>query len=106
VLAAKDLKSMAGSFKFELITPERTAMSADVAQVVMPGAEGDFTVLPGHAPVISLLRPGTIEVALPDNRATRIFVQGGFAEVDADRLTVLMERALGSEEMTADTVAA
>ena len=60
---------MAGTFKFELVTPERMALSEDVGQVVVPGVEGDFTVLPGHAPVISALRPGIIDVTLPDARA-------------------------------------
>jgi F-type H+-transporting ATPase subunit epsilon len=94
---------MAGTFKFELVTPERMALSEDAAQVVVPGVEGEFTVLPGHAPVISALRPGVIEVVLPDARKSRIFVKGGFAEVDADRLTVLAERALPVETM--DTAA-
>ena len=91
---------MAGTFKFELVTPERMALSEDAAQVVVPGVEGEFTVLPGHAPVISALRPGVIEVALPeDGGKTRIFVKGGFAEVDADHLTVLAERAIPVEAL-------
>jgi F-type H+-transporting ATPase subunit epsilon len=97
---------MADTFRFELVTPERMALSEDVAQVVVPGVEGEFTVLPGHAPVISALRPGVIEVALPDASKTRIFVKGGFAEVDAGHLTVLAERALAVEEMDAVVVAA
>ena len=97
---------MAGTFKFELVTPERMALSEDVGQVVVPGVEGDFTVLPGHAPVISALRPGIVDVTLPDARRTRIYVKGGFAEVDADHLTVLAERALDVEAMDAATVAA
>jgi F-type H+-transporting ATPase subunit epsilon len=96
---------MAGTFKFELVTPERMALSEDVEQVVVPGIEGEFTVLPGHAPVISALRPGVIDVTLPDARRSRIYVKGGFAEVDADRLTVLAERALDVEEMDPATVA-
>jgi F-type H+-transporting ATPase subunit epsilon len=97
---------MAGTFKFELVTPERMALSEDVAQVVVPGVEGEFAVLPGHAPVISALRPGVIDVTLPDARHTRIFVKGGFAEIDGDRLTVLAERAVDVETMDAATVAA
>ena len=92
---------MAGTFKFELVTPERMALSQDATQVLVPGVEGEFTVLPGHAPVISALRPGVIEVVLPDASKTRIFVKGGFAEVDADHLTVLAERALAVESMDA-----
>jgi F-type H+-transporting ATPase subunit epsilon len=97
---------MAGTFKFELVTPERMALSEDVGQVVVPGVEGDFTVLPGHAAVISALRPGIIDVTLPDASKTRIYVKGGFAEVDGDHLTVLAERAFDVEAMDAATVAA
>jgi F-type H+-transporting ATPase subunit epsilon len=97
---------MAGTFKFELVTPERMALSEDAVQVVVPGVEGEFTVLPGHAPVISALRPGVIDVTLPDAKRERLFVKGGFAEVDADRLTVLAERALNVEAMDAAAIAA
>jgi F-type H+-transporting ATPase subunit epsilon len=97
---------MAGTLKFELVTPERMALSEDAAQVVMPGVEGEFTVLPGHAPVISALRPGVIEVSLPDSSKTRIFVKGGFAEIDGDHLTVLAERAIDVAAMDAATIAA
>ena len=73
----------------------------------MPGVEGEFTVLPGHAPVISALRPGVIEVTLAESGETeRIFVKGGFAEVDADRVTVLAERAMAVDQMSADVVTA
>jgi F-type H+-transporting ATPase subunit epsilon len=97
---------MAGTFKFELVTPERMALSQDATQVVVPGLEGDFTVLPGHAPVISALRPGVVDVTFPDASKARIFVKGGFAEVDREQLTVLAERALDVEAMDAGTIAA
>ncbi|HEY5827321.1 MAG: F0F1 ATP synthase subunit epsilon [Hyphomicrobiaceae bacterium] len=98
---------MAGTFKFELVTPERMALSQDATQVLVPGVEGEFTVLPGHAPVISALRPGVIEVTLAESGETeRIFVKGGFAEVDADRVTVLAERAMAVDQMSADVVTA
>jgi F-type H+-transporting ATPase subunit epsilon len=97
---------MAGTFRFELVTPERMALSQDVNEVVVPGLEGDFTVLPGHAPVVSALRPGILDVTLSDQRTTRIFVKGGFAEVDAEHLTVLAERALEVAAMDATMIAA
>jgi F-type H+-transporting ATPase subunit epsilon len=97
---------MAGTLKFELVTPERMALSQDATQVVVPGLEGDFTVLPGHAPVLSALRPGVVDVTLPDASKARIFVKGGFAEVNPQHLTVLAERALDVEAMDAGTIAA
>jgi F-type H+-transporting ATPase subunit epsilon len=97
---------MADTFKFELVTPERMLMSQDAARVVVPGMEGQFTVLPGHAPVISALRPGMIDIALADARNLRVFVRGGFAEVDATSVTVLAERAWDAESMDQATIAA
>jgi F-type H+-transporting ATPase subunit epsilon len=96
---------MAGTFKFELVTPERMLLSEDAAQVVVPGVEGEFTVLAAHAPVVSALRPGVIDATLGDARKVRVFVKGGFAEVDADRLVVLAERALDLETVDADGIA-
>ena len=73
---------------------------------MVPSVEGAFTVLAGHAPVISALRPGVVDATLGDARTVRVFVKGGFVEVDADRLVVLAERALDVEAMDAGTVAA
>jgi F-type H+-transporting ATPase subunit epsilon len=97
---------MADTFKFELVTPERMLLSQDAARVVVPGMEGQFTVLPGHAPVISALRPGMIDIALADTRTMRVFVKGGFAEVDPGSVTVLAERAWDIESMDQATIAA
>jgi F-type H+-transporting ATPase subunit epsilon len=97
---------MAGTFKFEMVTPERIALAEDAQQVIVPGTEGDFTVLPGHAPVISTIRPGVIDVLLADGRRPRMFVKGGFAEVDSDRVTVLAQHAVDVEAMDAAMVAA
>ena len=95
---------MAGTFKFELVSPERILMSLDVEQVVIPGSEGDFTVLADHAPVISTLRPGILDVTLENGRK-RVFVKGGFAEVEADRATVLAQTALDLDELSSSRIA-
>ena len=97
---------MASTFKFELVTPERVLMSSDVTEVMVPGADGDFTVFAGHAPVISMLRPGVIVAKGEGNRATRLYVRGGFCEVAPDSLTVLAEQASDVESMNADAIAA
>ncbi len=84
---------MAEKVEFELVAPERLLYSASVDMVVVPGTEGDFGVLPGHAPLISLLRPGVIDVHDEGELSERIFVAGGFAEVTQERCTVLTAEA-------------
>lgn len=95
---------MAGTFKFELVSPERVLMSGDAEQVVVPGAEGDFAVLAGHAPVISTLRPGVLDVLLSGTKR-RVFVKSGIAQVEPDRLTILAEQAFDVEEIGAQDIA-
>ncbi len=85
---------MADKVEFELVSPERLLMSRAVEMVVVPGVEGDFGVLAGHAPLISTVRPGIIEVHEDGKITDRIFVAGGFAEVNAERCTVLAEVAM------------
>lgn len=87
---------MASSFQFELVSPEALLVSQQVAMVTLPGGEGDYGVLPGHAPMITTLRPGVIQIyANNDNKITgQIFVAGGFAEVTQERCTLLAEEAL------------
>lgn len=91
---------MADALKFELVSPERLLVSRDVGMVVVPGSEGDFGVLPDHAPLISTVRPGVIDVY--DDGATisdRIFVSGGFAEVTGERCTVLADQAIPVKDL-------
>jgi len=77
---------MADKVEFELVSPERLLLSRSVDMVVVPGAEGDFGVLRGHAPLISTLRLGVIDVHDAGGVSDRIFVAGGFAEGTAARL--------------------
>lgn len=84
---------MADKVNFELVSPQRLLLSEEVDMVVVPGAEGDFGVIAEHAPVISTVRPGTITVFQGTSVTERIFVAGGFAEVTAERCTVLAEEA-------------
>ena len=73
---------MADPFQFELVSPERLLMSDEVEQVVVPGSEGYFTVMKGHAPFMSTMRPGVVDVT-KGGQMDRIFVRGGFADVSA-----------------------
>ncbi len=89
---------MAGTFKFELVSPERVLLSAEAQQAILPGADGIFTVLQGHAPVITNLLPGVVRITLADGIKS-IYVKGGFAEVSPDSVTVLAERAFITDEV-------
>jgi F-type H+-transporting ATPase subunit epsilon len=93
------------SFLFELVSPERLLFASDVEDVVVPGAEGQFTVLKDHAPLMSTLRPGIIDIGETGGKRTRLFVRGGFAEVSKRGLTILAEHALPVEELDAERIA-
>ena len=94
----------AGKVDFELVSPERLLVSRPVDMVVVPGGEGDFGVLPGHAPLISTVRPGVIEIFEGSVVSDRIFVAGGFAEVTGERCTVLAEEAVRIADMDVNAV--
>lgn len=83
---------MAGKLHFSLVSPERELFSGEVDQVDAPGAEGDFGVLPGHAPFMTALREGQVRV-ISGGATTTYEVQGGFADVTPAGLTILAERA-------------
>jgi F-type H+-transporting ATPase subunit epsilon len=85
---------MADKVEFELVSPAKLLYTGAVDMVVVPGSEGDFGVLPGHAPLISLVRPGVINVHDEGRVEQRIFVAGGFAEVTQTRCTVLADEAM------------
>ena len=86
------------TFHFELVSPQKIAFSGEVDQVDVPGAEGDFGVLAGHAPLISLLRPGIMTVYAAGEQI-KLVVLGGFAEVGPDGLTVLAEVATSIDDL-------
>jgi F-type H+-transporting ATPase subunit epsilon len=90
---------------FELVSPARLLFSGDVESVVLPGTEGEMTILPMHAPVLSTLRPGVVTIVKSDSETDRIFVRGGFAEVNAHGLTLLAETAIPMTELDAGAIA-
>lgn len=92
--------------QFELVSPERLIVSADVDMVVIPGTEGNFGVLPGHAPLISTIRPGPIDIYQGGTVSERIFVVGGIAEVTPERCTVLAEEAIAPDALDRGTIEA
>ena len=90
---------------FRLVMPERELLATEADMVVVPGSEGDFGVLPGHAPLISTVRPGVLEVYQGGKVERRFLVVGGFAEVTPERCTVLADEALPFETVTAEQLA-
>ncbi len=85
--------------EFELVSPEELLVAETVEMVVIPGEEGDFGVLPRHAPMLSTVRPGVISIYENNAVRSRIFIAGGFAEVTPERCTVLAELALPVEDI-------
>ena len=92
-------------FLFRLVMPERELLATEADMVVVPGSEGDFGVLHGHAPLISTVRPGVLEVLQGNKVDKRFLVVGGFAEVTPERCTVLADEALPFEEVTPEQLA-
>jgi F-type H+-transporting ATPase subunit epsilon len=90
---------------FELVSPERLLSSGEVDSVQIPGTEGDMGIFEGHAPVLSTLRPGVVTITRGSGAPERIFVRGGFAEVNPKGLTVLAETAIPLAELNADALA-
>ena len=98
---------MADKLHFDLVSPERSLRSGEVAMVVVPGSEGDFGVLAGHAPFMSTIRPGALQVYADSMTGSfeRIFVDGGFAEVNEAGLTILAESAIPVGDIDPEAVA-
>ena len=92
---------MVDTMQFDLVSPERRVASLEVTSVQIPGADGDMTAMPGHAPLITTLRPGILRVESTGGTQEYV-VTGGFAEI-GENLSVLAERALPREEMTQET---
>jgi F-type H+-transporting ATPase subunit epsilon len=94
---------MAGTLQFDLVSPERRLASVVASEVQIPGADGDLTAMEGHAPTITTLRPGILR-ALASDGAKAFVVTGGFAEISATGVSVLAERAIPVEEVTASVL--
>lgn len=91
---------MSDKLNFALVSPERELFNGDVDHVVVPGAEGEFGVMPNHAPVMSVVKPGALRV-IDGGSERRIFVNGGFADVTPEGLTVLADEAIDLADLDA-----
>lgn len=95
---------MADTMQFDLVSPERKLTSVQAREVRIPSAEGELTAMPGHAALITTLRPGILTVVGPEGTADYA-VTGGFAEITPEGVTVLAERGLPKAELTAEVFA-
>ncbi len=93
---------MSETLHLEIVSPERLLKDAEVAAVVVPGADGDFTAMPQHAPMMSTIRPGVVEIQTSeDSEAERLFVKGGLAQISPSGLTILAEETLVLDDVDA-----
>ncbi|WP_171133285.1 MULTISPECIES: F0F1 ATP synthase subunit epsilon [unclassified Ruegeria] len=90
---------MANTMQFDLVSPERSLASLEATAVQIPGADGDMTAMPDHAPTITTLRPGLLKVEAPAG-ASEYLVTGGFAQINGDSMSVLAEKAIPVAEVT------
>ena len=90
---------MADVMQFDLVSPERSLASLEARAVQIPGADGDMTAMPDHAPTITTLRPGILKVEAPEG-SSEYLVTGGFAQINGDALSVLAEKAIPVDEVT------
>lgn len=93
---------MAEPFSFELVSPEALVLSGEASEVVVPGTEGYFTVLANHAPFMSTVKPGVVDVKMADGETSQIFVRGGFADVSPSGFTLLAEQAVSLVDFDMD----
>ena len=92
------------TIKFEIVTPERVVLSQDILQISVPTTSGEITILPDHIPLVSVLKPGVMELKLADNTAEVISVSGGFIEVMKDKVVILADTAERAEELDEERI--
>jgi F-type H+-transporting ATPase subunit epsilon len=93
---------MTDAFHLKIISPAAMVLDAHAVMVEIPGAEGDFGVLPNHAPFFSMLRPGVISIHMPDGHKRRFFATAGYADVAAEGTTILSDHIQDLAEITVD----
>ncbi len=94
------------TFHFELVSPEKMLFSGAVDSVALPASEGDMTVLAGHAPSMTTLKPGVVTIAEGKGSPRRLFVRGGFVDINEAGLTILAEHAIPLEDLKPEMIAA
>jgi len=92
------------TIKFEIVTPERVVLKQEILQITVPTTSGEITVLPDHIPLVSVLKPGVIEIKLSNNSSEIISVSGGFIEVMKDKVVILADTAERAAELDEERI--
>ena len=96
---------MADTFRFELVSPEKLLASGEATTATLPATDGDMGILGSHAPVMTTLRPGLLNVTMENGETAEFFVRGGFADVTPESVTVLAEHSVPRSELTPEIIA-
>ncbi len=96
---------MAENFTFELVSPERLLLSEAASEVILPGTDGEMTVMPSHAPVMTTIKPGIVQVKSAEGKTDRYVVFGGFADILPEGCTLLAESAVHVDDIDHDDLA-
>jgi F-type H+-transporting ATPase subunit epsilon len=94
------------SIKFEIVTPDRTVLKQEILQVSVPTQDGEITILPDHIPLVSILKPGILEIKTLDQETEIMSVSGGFIEVLRDKVVILADTAERAQELDEDKITA
>ncbi|TAE34968.1 MAG: ATP synthase F1 subunit epsilon [Alphaproteobacteria bacterium] len=95
---------MAQTFHLELVSPAARMFAEQVERVSIPGADGDFSVLAGHCPLVSMIRPGVLDLMLNASKSQRYFIAGGYANVTGDQCSILAEFLCPLEDLQRDAI--
>ena len=95
---------MDNKINFDFVSPEESIISSEVEMVLIPGIEGDAGILPNHSPFMTTLRQGIVEVTFEEGNVKRYLVEGGFADINQDKMTILAENSLNLSDLDSNTL--
>lgn len=95
---------MNNKINFDFVSPEDSIVSSEVEMVLIPGIEGDAGILPNHSPFMTTLRQGIVEVTFEEGNVKRYLVEGGFADINQDKMTLLAENSLNLSDLDSNTL--
>ena len=95
---------MNNKINFDFVSPEASIVSSEVEMVLIPGIDGDAGILPNHSPFMTTLRQGIVEVTFEEGNVKRYLVEGGFADITQDKMTILAENSLNLSDSDSDTL--